>query len=372
MLQPAVSVPGDDWREAMFGCERWLGQFRPETAAQALRAAADALSDEERVDRYGEGPIVSELERQVADLLGKEAALLFPSGTMAQTIALRIHCDARGTKSIAFHPTCHLELFEQAGYVHLHTLAATLVGHRDALITLSDLEALSPPLGAVLLELPQREIGGQLPGWEDMCAQVAAIRERGAAVHLDGARIWQVAPFYGRSYAEISALFDTVYVSLYKDLAGLAGAVLAGPAGVIEQARVWRRRHGGTLPRLFPLVAAARPGFAELLPQMDAFCAHARAVAAALREVPGVDVVPDPPQTPMFHLHLRGEGEALFDRALAVAREQRVWILPALQPTAVPGVSRAEITIGEPALAISPAEAADLLARIVGGPAADS
>ena len=362
-----MSAPGQDWREAMFGCERWLGALRPETAVQALRDAADALSDEERVDRYGEGPIVSDLERQVAEMLGKEAALLFPSGTMAQTIALRIHCDARGTSSVAFHPTCHLELFEQAGYAHLHGLAATLVGHRDALITLSDVETLTPPLGAVLLELPQREIGGQLPGWDELCAQVQAIRERGAAVHLDGARVWQIAPFYGRSYAEICALFDTVYVSLYKDLAGLAGAVLAGPAGVIEQARVWRRRQGGTLPRLFWLVAASRPGFAELLPQMDAFCAHARAVAAALREIDGVDVVPDPPHTPMFHLHLRGDGDAIFDRALAVAREQRVWMLPVLQPTAVPGVSRAEITIGEPALAISPAEAAELLAQIVGG-----
>jgi len=357
----------DDWREVMFGCSRWLGQLRPETAAQALHSAADALSDEERVDRYGDGAIVSELERGVAELLGKPSALLFPSGTMAQMIALRIHCDARGTASIAFHPTCHLELFEQAGYAHLHDLKATLVGHRDDLITLSDLEQLAPPLGAVLLELPQREIGGRLPEWDDLCAQVAAIRERGAAVHLDGARVWQVAPFYGRSYAEVCGLFDTVYVSLYKDLAGLAGAVLAGPEEVIAQARVWRRRHGGTLPRLFPFVAAARPGLAERLPQMEAFWGHARAVAAALREVDGVDVVPDPPQTPMFHLHLRGDGDAIFERALAVARERGVWILPALQPTAVPGVSRAEITIGEPALAISPAEAAELLAQIVGG-----
>ncbi len=363
-----MSMGTEAWREVMFGCERWLGQLRPETAAQALRAAADALSEEERADRYGDGPIVAEFERSVADLLGKEAALLFPSGTMAQTIALRIHCDARGTSSVAFHPTCHLELVEQAGYAHLHDLKATPVGHRDALITLSDVEALGPPLGAVLLELPQREIGGQLPGWADLGAQVAAIRQRGAAVHLDGARIWQTAPFYGRSFGEICAPFDTVYVSLYKDLAGLAGAVLAGPADVIDQARVWRRRHGGTLPRLFPLVAAARPGFAELLPQMDAFCTHARAVAAAMAEVDGVDVVPDPPHTPMFHLHLRGDRDAIFDRALAVAREQRVWILPALAPTAVPGVSRAEITIGEPALAISPADAAELLAQIVGAP----
>jgi threonine aldolase len=358
-------VTADDWREVSWGCERWLAALRPRSAAEELRAAAAALADDERVDRYGEGPVVSELERRVAELLGKEAALLFPSGTMAQAIALRIHCDARGAESIAFHPTCHLELFEEAGYAHLHGLKATLVGHRDALITVADVQALRPPLGVVLLELPQRELGGQLPGWDDLRAQVEAIRERGAALHLDGARLWQVTPFYQRSPAEICALFDTVYVSLYKDLAGLAGALLAGPADVIDQARVWRRRHGGTLPRLFPLAAAARRGFTDLLPQMDTFHAHARAIAAALTAVPGIDVVPDPPQTPMFHLHLRGDGDALFERSLAIARERRVWLLNPLQPTALPGVSRAEITIGEPALAIPPTEAAELLTEIV-------
>lgn len=359
-------MAADDWREVSRACERWLAALRPQSAAEELRAAAAALADDEPVDRYGEGAVVSGLERQVAELLGKEAALLFPSGTMAQAIALRIHCDARGSSSIAFHPTCHLELFEEAGYAHLHGLKATLVGHRDAVITLPDVQALRPPLGAVLLELPQREIGGQLPDWEDLCAQVEAIRERGAAVHLDGARLWQVTPFYQRGFAEICELFDTVYVSLYKDLAGLAGALLAGPANVIDQARVWRRRHGGTLPRLFPLAAAARRGFAELLPQMEAFVAHGRAIAAALAPVPGIDVVPDPPQTPMFHLHLRGTPDALFERSLALARDQRVWLLNPLQPTALPGVSRAEITIGEPALAISPEEAAGWFADIVG------
>lgn len=91
---------------------------------------------------------------------------------------------------------------------------------------------------------------------------------------------------------------------------------------------------------------------------MAAFCTHARALAGAMGEVEGVDVVPDPPQTPMFHLHLHGDRDAIFERALAVAREQHVWMLNPLHPTALPGVSRAEITIGEPALAISPTEAA--------------
>jgi threonine aldolase len=97
----------------MSSCERWLTQSPPRTAAQMLGAAAAALRDAEQVDRYGEGEIVSAFEAQVAQELGKEAALLLPSGRMAQVIALRIHCDGRGTSSVAFHPTCHLEIVER-------------------------------------------------------------------------------------------------------------------------------------------------------------------------------------------------------------------------------------------------------------------
>jgi threonine aldolase len=285
---------------------------------------------------------------------------------MAQQIALRLHCDARGTRTVAFHPTCHLELFEHAGYAHLHGLTAELVGHRDELLTLEDLQALRVPLGAVLLELPQRELGGRLPEWDDLIEQTQWVHEQGAALHLDGARIWEAAPYYGRTYAEIAARFDTVYVSLYKGLAGIAGSVLAGPADVIAQARVWRRRHGGELARFFPIVAGARLGLEELAGEMTAYLVHARAIAEALTEVPGVTVVPDPPQTPLFHLHLRGGREALFDRALTVAREQRVWLTGPPAPTAVPGVSRAEINIGRAALELSPGEIAELLAVVVG------
>jgi threonine aldolase len=284
---------------------------------------ADAIPADIRPDRYGEGEFVEDFERRVADLLGQEAAALVPSGTMAQQIALRIHCDRRGVDTVAFHPTCHLELHEHGGYAHLHGLKAELIGDRDRLIELADLEALHAPVGALLLELPQRETGGRLPEWDDLVAQVEWARSRGAATHLDGARIWEAGPYYERPHAEIAALFDTVYVSLYKGLGGFAGSVLAGPSEVIAEARVWRRRHGGTLLNLFPFAAAAQPGLDALVGQMPRFLEHARAIAAALRELPGVDVVPDPPQTSLFHLHLRGDRDALRERALDLAQERR-------------------------------------------------
>ena len=356
-----------DWREIMWGCERWLATHHPRSAADQLRAAADALDGDARPDRYGEGAIVEEFEQRVAQRLGAEAAMLAPSGTMAQQIALRIHCEQRGRRTVAFHPTCHLELHEHAGYVHLHGLAAELVGHRDRLITLDDLHQLHVPVGALLLELPQREIGGRLPEWDELVDQVGWAHDHGAAAHLDGARIWEAAPYYERSPAQLAALFDTVYVSLYKGLGGLGGSVLAGSAEHVSEARVWRRRHGGTLPRLFPFAAAAGPGLDTLVDQMPRFLDHARALTAALREVPGVTVVPDPPQTPLIHVHLHGDRETLWRRALDLARERRVWLFNEPWGSPVPGVCQLELTVGAPALEIAPAEAAELFAVVTGG-----
>jgi hypothetical protein len=87
-----------------------------------------------------------------------------------------------------------------------------------------------------------------------------------------------------------------------------------------------------------------------------------------LREVPGIDVVPDPPQTPLFHLHLRGDREQLARRSLQLAREQGVWLFapPALGVTGVDRVSKLELDVGEPALEISPGQAAELFSIVLG------
>jgi hypothetical protein len=100
---------------------------------------------------------------------------------------------------------------------------------------------------------------------------------------------------------------------------------------------------------------------------MPEFLAHARALGAALQEVPGIDVVPDRPQTPLFHVHLRGDPERLARRSLQLARERGVWLFapPALGATPVDGVSKLELNVGETALAISPAQAAELFSIVL-------
>jgi threonine aldolase len=353
-------------RAAIGGAERllngWLG--RP-SVRQHLVELAEATREDEQPDRYGSGERIGRFEQQVAELLGKEAAVFVPTGVMAQQIALRIWCDRRGTRTVAFHPTSHLELHEENGYQLLHGLHGRCVGDPNRLLTLDDLEAVHEPVAALLLELPQREIGGLLPEWDDLVAQAAWTRERGIALHLDGARLWESGPFYRRPYAEVAGLFDSVYVSFYKGLGGLAGAALAADAELIAEARIWQRRHGGNLVTLHPYAVSAELALAERLDRMPAYLDHARALAAALATVDGIEVVPDPPQTPLFHVLLRGDGERLAQAALSVAEERKVFLFAQTRSTTSPSWQRHEVTVGDSTLLLEPGEVAQLYTEIL-------
>jgi threonine aldolase len=317
------------------------------------------------LDVYGGGASVQRLETRVADLLGKEAAATFPSGTMAQQIALRILCERSGCFTVGFHPQCHLDVHEERGYAHLHGLQARLIGDPARLISRGELDEVPEPLGALLLELPQRNLGGQLPAWRDLVAQAKWARANGVALHLDGARLWQCGPFYRRPLSEIAAPFDTVYVSLYKDLDGLGGSVLAGPEDVIAEARIWRVRHGGRLSTYEPMALSAERGLDELLPRMASFVRKAKEIGVALARIDGVDVVPDPPQVAMLHVFVRGELERLRDALFAIANERRTLIASHFAPTALPSVQKTELGIGAPSLEVSTDEIAELYAELV-------
>jgi threonine aldolase len=309
--------------------------------------------------------IVPRFESRVAKMLGKEAAVLFPTGAMAQQVVLRVHADQRGRKTVAFHPQCHLEVHEEKGYAIVHGLVAALVGDRHGLIRLEDLEAITEPLAALLIELPQRSIGGQLPQWDDLVRQCAWARARGAAVHADGARLWEAQPFYGKTHAEIAALFDTIYVSLYKGLEAPCGALLAGPRDVVASARTWRKRLGGSAQAAWPIAALGELGLDELVPRMPAFSAHARAICAALENAPGVHVVPDPPQTPLFHVHLAASAEAVTAAATAMIKERGVHLFIRAQTATSPRACFFEVVVGENAMQFTPGEVRELVGELL-------
>jgi threonine aldolase len=318
------------------------------------------------MDNYGEGGVVGDLEAEICRVLGKPAATFLPSGVMGQQAVLRVHADARNRRTVIFHPMCHLDRHEGQGYQRLHGLVGRSAGQQDRLITLEDLTSIAEPPAALLLELPQRDIGGQQPPWDDLAAQVEWARERGAAAHMDGARLWESSAGYGRPPAEISALFDTVYVSFYKGIGALPGCCVAGPGDVIEQVREWRRRMGGTLYGLWPSAASALTLLAERLPKFPRYLDHARAVAAALSGVPGVTVVPDPPQVPMMHVLLRVARDDYTKAARRLAEGQGIWVSPFCTPTADPAVQRLELAVGDATLDFTPTAVAEIFTGLIG------
>lgn len=352
-----------DFKAIVAQCERFLGHHRPEHPHEVLAQLSAMAEPDQPADMYGGGSFISDFEAEVAELLGKPAAVFMVSGTMAQQIALRIWADRAGVRNVAFHPTCHLRVHEEHAYRLLHNLNGVEVGGQYGLITLADLEKIGVPLAALLLELPQRQIGGALPEWDDLVAQTTWARERGIKLHMDGARLWQAQPYYGRPLAEIAALFDTVYVSFYKILRGIAGAILAGPEDVIAEARSWQHRQGGKLFQQYPYVLAAKRGLDEHLPHIPEYTAKAQAIAAAISALPDVEVTPNPPQTDMMHIFIRADRERLWEALLDIAEEHRVLLASWLAPTQVPGYQMFELTVGNAASDIPTDEIAALFAE---------
>ncbi len=352
-------------RQAAFGaCERFLAGHGITRPRDVLARVIDDIGDA-RADRYGTGALIEDFERDLATRFGKPAAVFAPSGTMVQRIALRQWADARGCRTVAFHPTCHLEQHEQRSYAHLHGLHARLVGGINQPLTRAELDGVHEPLGALLLELPQRELGGHLPTWDELGAQVAWARERDVRVHLDGARVWETTPHYGRSLADIAGLFDSVYVSFYKILGGIAGAALLGDADFIAHARVWLRRHGGNLISMYPFVVSARIGLRERLPRIPAYCERARSIAATLSAIDGVRVTPDPPHTNMMHIYLPVAPAPMVDASVQVARERKVALFTYARPCDVPGYCTTELTIGDAAADLSDEEVGTLVRELL-------
>ncbi|MGN7411045.1 threonine aldolase family protein [Paenibacillus sp. SAF-068] len=270
---------------------------------KVLQEVLQQVDGETFSDHYGNGPIIEEFQQQMADVLGKESAVFFPSGTMAQQIALRIWCDRKGIKRVAYHPLCHLEIHEEDGLKELHQIESILLADKERLIRLEDVQALDQGIACLLLELPQREIGGQLPAYEELEAISAYCRERGIKLHLDGARLFEITPYYKKTPAEICSLFDSVYVSFYKGIGGIAGAILAGDADVMQESKVWKRRHGGDLIGLYPYILSSQYYFNERIGKMERYYEQAQELASLLNACHGIHTLPEVPVSNMFHVH---------------------------------------------------------------------
>ncbi len=316
-------------------------------------------------DVYGDGRLVMEFERKIAALLGKEAAVFMPSGTMAQLAAIRIWTLRAGLDRVGMHPTSHLILHEREAYQALFRFHGAPLGDRLRPLAARDLTSEAQPLACLIVELPIREAGGQLPTWDDLEALKAVSRDLGVPLHMDGARLWESRAFYDRSYAEIADGFGSVYVSMYKGLGGLAGALLAGDAGFIAEARLWQRRLGGNLVNQTALVASAAMRLDQRLALMTPCYDRARELARGLTSVAGVRVNPELPHTNMMHVFFDAPAETIVRRRDDIAVTEGVWVVNDPRDTVVPGWCVSELYVGDTLLETSNDEVIPLFERLI-------
>ncbi|WP_431258408.1 threonine aldolase family protein [Roseateles chitinivorans] len=347
-------------------CTRWVSGFATRSFAEELETvAAWARANEVSADIYGEGGAVELLEQRVAGLLGKPAAVFMPSGVMAQLIALRLHADEKRLPRFGMHATCHLATEEEQAFSQLMNLHATVLGQPHRTLTRGDLAQPAEALAAVVLELPARVIGGQSPPWDELAAIKEWAATSGTRLHLDGARLWEAAAWYGKRYDEIVAGVDTVYVSTYKGLGGFSGALLAGEARVMAEARVWRRRMGGTIYQLAPLAASAACRLDERLALMPRLFERTVQVVEALSQVAGLRINPAAPHANMFHVHMDGDVQRLVAARNEIADTDGLWLFNAARETGSPGRAVSEIYVGDNLLALSDEVVVDAFQRLI-------
>ncbi|MFJ7904785.1 threonine aldolase family protein [Streptomyces sp. NPDC096198] len=347
----------------------FLGTLRERLAL--LDGVAELYDLDETADIYGSG-VVEALEERVAGLLGTEAAVFFPTGTMAQQVALRCWAGRTGSRTVALHPLAHPEQHERKAFGEVSGLRTVHITREPRLPTAEEVREFEEPFGALMLELPLREAGFVLPTFEELAEVVEAARERDAVVHFDGARLWETTVHFGRPLTEIAGLADSVYVSFYKSLEGFGGAALAGPGTLVEEARAWRHRYGGAVFQQFPTALSALAGLERQLPRLPEYVRHARVVAAALREgfaaagLPWARVHPAEPHTHEFQVWLPYDADALSEAAVRQGEETGTLLFTdSWRRGAAPELAFTEVSVGAEGLAWTAQDVREAVADFV-------
>ncbi|MDX9958047.1 MAG: GntG family PLP-dependent aldolase [Spirochaetia bacterium] len=271
---------------------------------QMRKAMADARVGD---DVYGDDPTVIELEALAAHLTGKEAALLVPSGTFGNQLALFTHCP-RGSEVI-LDENCHIVQHEAGGAsviagVQLRTVATKhgCLSAEDVASRIRGTDIHYPPTSLVCLE--NAHSNGRVFSLEEMDKASGAARSAGVPVHLDGARLFNAATALGVPAADIARRADSVMFCLSKGLCAPVGSMLAGSREFIDKARGKRKIMGGGMRQAGVIAAAGLVALGPMRERLAEDHTHAKALAAGLAKLPGVVVDTDAVDIDMVYLSM--------------------------------------------------------------------
>jgi threonine aldolase len=281
-------------------------QTRPSAAMRRYMAEAE-VGDEQNF----EDPTVRRLEEMVAALLGKEAAVFLPSGTMCNEIALRVHC--RPGDEVLIHPTAHPLHFESGGPAALAGVMPRPVDGPRGQYDASALEAairpgfrLFPTSRLVWVEQTSNLGGGSIWPLERVREVTDVARRHGLAAHLDGARLLNAAVASGVAASEWAAPFDSAWVDFTKGLGAPVGAVLAGSRAFIEAAWRLKQQMGGAMRQAGIIAAGGIYALEHNVARLADDHANARRLAIGLAELPGIALDPASVETNIVFFDLTG------------------------------------------------------------------
>lgn len=277
-------------------------------------------------DEYSRGGVVAKLEQSVAAALGKETAVWLSTGTLANHLAVRLL--AGDKRRVFVQQECHLyndcgDCCQTLSGLNLIPLAPT-----KATFTVDDLEReadrsasgrVSVPIGAIQIETPVRRKTGETFDFAEMKRVSAWARDRKIGLHLDGARIYLASAYSAVPVRDYAALFDTVYISMYKYFNAASGAILAGPRSLLDNLYHPRRMFGNGLCHVWPFAAVALHFF-EGFPERYAHAvATSEKVITALQSDSRFEVTRVPNGTNIFFLRVRGNNAQAFQRRVTDA-----------------------------------------------------
>jgi len=298
-------------------------------------------------DQYGEDPTVNRLQERIAALLGKEAALWLPSGTMANQVALRVL--TRPGDDVIVSRESHAVWHETGGAAANAGVQFTEIGARGV-FTIEEFLAARKPRGHVIyppttlveVENTHNRAGGVIFPQDEAEQVCAAAREHGIATYLDGARLWNVAVASGRTLAELAAPFDLVAVALSKGLGAPGGSLLAGSSDIIQGAVRYRRMLGGAMRQVGIFAAAGLYALDHNVARLGEDHANALRIAKRLAKSPRIILDLATVQTNILVFNLVAEAPDA-PTVVARARERSVLIF-AFGPRTIRAVTHLDVS----------------------------
>lgn len=285
-------------------------------SAQMRRAIAGALVGD---DVLGDDPTVCELETKVAEILGKEAAVFMPSGTMTNQVAIRLHTEPGD--EIVMEENSHIYFYEGGGPAALSGVMCQLIRGERGLFTADELKAVLRPKNLhfpttklLVLENTHNRGGGSIWPLEQLASVAETARDASLRMHLDGARLWNASAATGIAEKDYAQYFDTISVCFSKGLGAPVGSALAGSAEMIDRARRFRKMFGGGMRQAGIIAAGALFGLENNRQLLKTDHANAKRLAEGICGLNGISVDPKTIETNIMFFNTTPPADQLVEK----------------------------------------------------------